>query len=243
MMAPPEAQRPHPQSQDHLSGDSGEPHQLERIRYRIRFAKRGTLRFTSHLDLARVWERTLRRAGAPLVYSQGFNPRPQIQIAAALPLGFESTCELLDIWLEGSNIPPPGDLAAALRRAAPEGLEVESIWPVDLRGPALQNLTRSATYEVRLSQDVSAGELEARLADLLSREAIWRERRGKRYDLRPLILAATVRPGDSAVLQLEMALSQEAGTGRPDEVLDALGLDPLSARVVRTALNFERSPL
>ncbi len=215
------------------------PYQPERVRYRIRFAKRGTLRFTSHLDLARVWERTLRRAGAPLVYSQGFNPRPRIQIAAALPLGFESTCELLDVWLEGDDIPPPDDLTAALRRAAPEGLEVESIWPVDVRGPALQNLTRSATYEVVPGQNVSAGELKARLADLLSQETIWRERRGKRYDLRPLILDAAVLSGDPAVLRLEMALSPEAGTGRPDEVLDALGLDPLSAHVMRTALALE----
>ncbi|MDP3186130.1 MAG: TIGR03936 family radical SAM-associated protein, partial [Anaerolineales bacterium] len=63
---------------------------------RITFSKTGALRYTGHLDLQRIWERTARRAGLPLVYSQGFHPQPKIQIAAALPLGFSGRAELVD---------------------------------------------------------------------------------------------------------------------------------------------------
>jgi len=81
------------------------------MRLRITFSKEGWLIYSSHLDLMRVWERALRRAGAPLAYSGGFNPRPKLQIARALPLGHVGEGELIDVWLEGlcprSNSPSP----------------------------------------------------------------------------------------------------------------------------------------
>ncbi len=208
-----------------------------RARYRIRFGKDGALRYISHLDLARVWERTLRRAGAPLMYSQGFNPHPQMQLAAALPLGCASTCELLDIWLEG-DIPPPEALLPRLQAAAPEGLTVQAVWPVDEHSPALQTLTRSAVYHVRFNVPPNREDLQARVKALLEQPAIWRERRGKHYDLRPLIERLEVLPEEPPALELEVKLSQEEGTGRPDEVLDALGLDVYSVHITRTAITF-----
>lgn len=208
-----------------------------RARYRIRFGKDGALRYISHLDLARVWERTLRRAGAPLIYSQGFNPHPQMQIAAALPLGCASTCELLDIWLEG-NIPPPEELLPRLQAAAPEGLTVQAVWPVDEHSPALQTLTRTAIYRVEFNTPPSREDLQDRVKALLEQPAIWRERRGRRYDLHPLIKRLEVLPEEPPALELEVMLSQEEGTGRPDEVLDALGLEVYNARITRTAITF-----
>ena len=70
------------------------------IRLRITFAKSEAIKYTSHLDLARAWGRSLRRAGVGLAYSGGFNPRPKLQLAAALPLGHTGAAELLDAWLE-----------------------------------------------------------------------------------------------------------------------------------------------
>ncbi len=70
------------------------------MRLRVTFSKGGPLVYTSHLDLARAWERALRRAGVGLVYSGGFNPRPKLQLAAALPLGHTAEAEWLDVWLE-----------------------------------------------------------------------------------------------------------------------------------------------
>ena len=69
-------------------------------RYRLTFGKEERIRFTGHLDIHRAWERTFRRAGLPLAYRQGFNPRPRLNIGSALPLGHSSTAELMDFWLE-----------------------------------------------------------------------------------------------------------------------------------------------
>jgi hypothetical protein len=84
-------------------------------RYRITFSKTEAMRFTGHLDLHRTWERTFRRAGLPLAYSEGFNPHPKINIGAALPLGCLSRGDLIDAWLERERAdvahllpPPPG---------------------------------------------------------------------------------------------------------------------------------------
>ena len=212
-----------------------------RTRYRVRFGKDGPLRYTSHLDLARLWERLLRRAGVPLVYSQGFNPRPRLQLAAALPLGYASTCELMDMWLEGENLPTPEELLPRLRATAPEGLTVDSIWPVDLRERSLQSRARAATYRATISEDTERETLERRIAALLEREEVWRERRGKRHDIRPLLHSLRLLPGEPLTLHMELSLSQEKGTLRPDEVLAELGLDPLRARITRTAITFDPS--
>jgi radical SAM-linked protein len=74
------------------------------VRVRIHFHKTEAMRFTGHLDLHKAWERALRRAGSRsalrLAYSQGFHPQPRIHLACALPLGFTSECEVVDVWLE-----------------------------------------------------------------------------------------------------------------------------------------------
>ena len=70
------------------------------MRLRITFSKTGSLRYTGHLDLQTVWERTARRAGLTLAYTQGFHPGPRIQIASALPLGIAGTAEIVDLWLD-----------------------------------------------------------------------------------------------------------------------------------------------
>jgi len=215
------------------------PNPDNRARCRITFGKTGVLRYTSHLDLARTWERVLRRAGVPLIYSQGFNPRPQIQLAAALPLGCESRAEVLDIFLESDVLPEPDELLSQIKRTLPEGLMVYSIKAVDYHAPALQTLRSTATYEVILGDDVSIRELQQRIDDLLAQLTILRRRRKKEYDLRPLIVHMEVHPGSPLVLQMQLVSSQQEGTGRPDEVLEALGLDSLDAKITRTNMTFE----
>ncbi len=70
------------------------------MRLRITFSKSGSLRYTGHLDLHSIWERTVRRAGLPLSYTHGFHPGPKIQLASALPLGFIGCAEIVDLWLD-----------------------------------------------------------------------------------------------------------------------------------------------
>jgi len=99
------------------------------MRLRITFAKTDAMRFTSHLDLHKTWERTLRRANLPLAYSQGFNPHPHINLASALPLGFTGEAEVVDIWLDQTLLVP--QIASDLERAAPPGIKISKIQEMD----------------------------------------------------------------------------------------------------------------
>jgi len=214
-----------------------------RTRLRIHFGKRGPLRYTSHLDLARIWERLLRRAGVNVVYSQGFNPRPKMQLAAALPLGYTSTCEILDVWMGGEAPSSLEDLQAHLQANAPRGLILQRIEIVGTRDPALQTLTRAATYHVTFSADVDPEALQQAVGEALESSQIMRERRDKRYDLRPLIEDLAVKAenqGNGPMLVAVLSLGGSA-TGRPDELLDALGLDARQAHIERVAIHFADS--
>jgi radical SAM-linked protein len=209
---------------------------LTRMRLRITFAKQGTLRYIGHLDLHKVWERTLRRAGLPLTYSQGYHPQPKIQLASALPLGFSSRAELVDIWLDKKL--DLKDLPERLQEDAPPGLDILDVEEVDERGPALQTQINAAEYEITLLDPPTESRLSRRLSVLMEAESLPRERRGKAYDLRPLIyelrFIGTDMEGNP---RLFMCLSAgEGNTGRPDEVLAELGIPLEAARIERTRL-------
>lgn len=209
----------------------------QNVRFRMIFAKQEEMRYTGHLDLHRTWERTLRRAGVPLAYSQGFNPRPRINLGSALPLGFTSESEVMDIWLE--KFISLDELAKSIRLAQPPGLRIQSIMQVDLRAPSLQTELRSAEYQVTLLDKIP--ELDTKLENLLRRTMIHRRRRGKEYDLRPLIEACErIREDENGHAQIFMRLAaREGATGRPEEVVAELGLSPELARVRRTKLIFK----
>lgn len=220
-----------------VDDDHPQPGQ-SRFRYRITYSKDGPLRYTSQLDLARIWERSLRRAGLALLYSQGFNPRPKIQLAVGLPLGYSSRCEIVDAWL----VSPIADEQAAveeLNAASPAGLVIDDLHAVDVHEPALQGLVWSTTYEVRFREPIEPADLARRVADLLAQPELWRERREKQVNLRPLIDHLRLLDEPQAALEMSLAASPTRGTARPDEVLDMLDIDPASAMVVRTAINFQ----
>ena len=209
-------------------------------RMRLVYARREALRYVSHLDMQMVWERTIRRAGLPLAYSQGFNPRPRLHMACALPLGFLSRCELVDLWLDLPAEPSETEMAALvaqIQASAPPGLEVQRGEIVPLNLPALQTQVQSSEYLAVPLDPLPSEALAQTVEDLLAAETLPRERRNKPYDLRLLIEALEVRPGAEKSLSLYMRLAaREGATGRPEEVLAALGLDPAAWRVERTAL-------
>jgi len=208
--------------------------QLTTMRIRVKFAKTEPMRFTSHLDLYRAWERLLRRAGLSLVFSQGYNPRPKLQLAAPLALGFTSREEIIDFWLENTT----DDLREITRKlltAQPPGIEVQSIESIDPGAPALQKQVSEADYKVSLLDQIP--HLEQKIEALLTSESIIRRRRDKTYDLRPLIQVLGIE--NSEPQSLEMVLdAQEGSTGRPEEVLLALDIPPENARIERIKINF-----
>ena len=208
------------------------------MRLRITFAKVGPLRYTGHLDLHRLWERAARRAELPLAYSQGFHPQPKLTIAAALPLGFSSRCEVLDMRLE-QEIALEG-LREKLQETLPTGIQVTSVETVDEKLPALQTLVASAEYQVTLTDSssslrVDSVELKRRVDSVLASESIVRERRGKTYDLRPLIEELGLAQDGTIFMRLA---AREGATGRPEEVLDILGIAFEETRIERTKLIF-----
>ncbi len=211
------------------------------MRIRITFAKNGALRYVGHLDLHKMWERVTRRAGLSLAYSQGFHPSPKIQLAAALPLGFSSRCELVDLWVEGET--DLSRLPSDLQEAVPPGLRILSVEAVEEKSPPLQTQILSAEFEAVFPGDKNSSELENKLATVLQADTLPRERRGKSYDLRPLIEELKLLDPDSEGRTcLFMRLSaREGATGRPEEVLDALGLPLDGIRTERTRLIFKEN--
>jgi radical SAM-linked protein len=203
------------------------------IRLRITFSKTEAMRYTGHLDLQKSWERTLRRATLPVAYSQGFHPQARIQLACALPLGFTSQCELVDIWLEDDL--PLQTIAPALNHALPPGIEISQLQIVDPHSPALQTRVQSAEYIVTLLDQLPLSEIEERIKQILVEKKIIRQRREKTYDLRPLIEHLAIIPArDPEPLRLTMNLSaRESATGRPEEVLNTLSIDPCSTHIHR----------
>jgi len=207
------------------------------MRLRVTFSKTEAMRYTGHLDLYRTLERMLRRSGLPLAYSQGFKPHPRIVLASALPLGYTSQCEVVDIWLE-QDLPLPY-IQEALHKAAPPGLQVLAVTEVDSRAPALPAQVVASEYLVKFLSPLPG--IESRLAELWNSSSLPRKRREKNYDLRPLIQEIELLPCDQAdtpCLRLVL-LAREGATGRPEEVVLALGGTPEKTRIHRTRLIFQ----
>jgi len=212
------------------------------MRIRITFIKQGALRYTGNLDLHKLWERAARRAELPLAYSQGFHPQPKMNLAAALPLGFSSRCEVLDMRLEHDI--SIEDLPARFNQTLPSGIQVVEVEQIDEHAPALQTQVVSSEYEVQLTEALDATELQQRIDSVMESKAISRERRGKMYDLRPLIEELSLTPsplpeGEGQGVMVFMRLAaREGATGRPEEVLDELGIAFEGTRIERTRLIF-----
>ncbi len=208
-------------------------------RFRIEYSKMDALRYTGNLDMQKVWERYLRRATLQVAYSQGFHPQAKIQQACPLPLGFLSEVEIVDIWLDDDQVDAQGLMRALLNTPQP-GIEIKSVEAIPLNSPALQSLVASAEYAVELLEPEAGADLPARLQRVLDAAALPRQRRKKTYDLRPLIEGLSLeQPDGTSLPRLQMRLAaREGATGRPDEVLLELGLEPAQARITRTSLIF-----
>jgi len=215
------------------------------MRVRITFSKQGALRYTGHLDLHKILERSIRRAELPLAYSQGYHPQPRLNLAAALPLGFASRAEVMDIWLNDDV----DEVVSPLQANVPPGLTILQAAQVDEREPSLQTQVIAAEYEVEITEAGFASGLNEKIASVMESESIPRDRRGKKYDLRPLIEALTPTPlpegegqGDapSSGVRVFMRLTaREGATGRPEEVLAALEIPLEATRIERTRLIFK----
>ena len=208
---------------------------LTQQRIRIKYGKFGALRFVGHLDTAKTWERILRRARLPLEYTQGFNPRPRMQFAAALAVGLTSESEYLDAWLTGRlDGSPSEEWISRLAATSPAGIKIYSLDEVPISGAALPTLVTHAEYVITPADaELALSDLQSRAAMLLAQAALERmNNKDKPYDLRPLILDLRVE-AEGLVASLKTG---EKGNARPDDLLQAMGIDVGQVHVHRRRL-------
>jgi len=209
-------------------------------RLRVVFSIGQQVKYISHLDLMRVWERALRRAKVGLSYSQGFNPRPKLVFAAALPVGFTAKAEIVDVYLER---PVALQDLSALKAQLPEGLELVGVTEVPQALPSLPSLVSAAEYRVAVSADENREQVQRRIDRLLASETLRRVRErpggGREYDLRPLIQKLWLAAVEAGEMTIGMLLQVSArGTGRPDEVMAELGMGQGVRSIERLGLLF-----
>jgi len=193
---------------------------------RIRYAKRGRLRFASHRDLARALERALRRAQVPMAFSAGFSPHPKISYLGAAPTGAASEAEYLEIGL--AERCDPLKVQAALDAALPPGLDVVEVVPSP--PGALADLLTGSRWAIDLV-DVDANSVQQAVDRLLAEESVAVERMTKNglrhFDARSAVVSLVVdetvpAPVGPGTVRLLVTLEHTVPAVRPDDVLAAL---------------------
>lgn len=196
-------------------------------RIRLCYTKRGRLRFTSHRDFQRAFERALRRAEVPMAYSAGFTPHPKVSYANAAPTGTGSEAEYLEIGL--SQTRDPDRLRLLLDESMPDGLDITDA--VEARTSGLADRLQASVWELRLDKvdpDTARRAAEAFVAE----ETVEVQRRTKNgmrtFDARAAVVALTLldavadRPGDQACAILRLVVRHVTPAVRPDDVLSGL---------------------
>jgi radical SAM-linked protein len=235
-------------------GEAANPAPPTVQRIRVRFAKRGRLRFLSHRDVARSVERAVRRAGIPVSHSHGFSPHPRLSWIGAAPTGVASEAEYVEIGL--TRPVDPAALAAALDAALPDGLDVLAAAVAE--GTALAERITASAWRIELP-GVAVDDLRRAVAALLAADAVVVERvtpsGRRRIDVRAALVAVEVSgpddppsggagsslpPGVRDCAILSAVVRQTTPAVRPDDVLGALDVvaglrPPVPARATRTA--------
>jgi radical SAM-linked protein len=222
-----------------VRGDSGFP-------VRVRFAKRGKVRFISHRDVARAFERAFRINQLPLAFTQGFAPRPKVSFGLALSVGHESEAEYLDVQL--AEEVPLDSLAARVSHALPSGIDVTGVAALADRAPALQDAVTAVGYRVTVTADgdrpVDPDALRVAVDRALARPSlpVTRTRKGHEVteDLRSIVRTMAVTGTDDLGPVLDLDLSTQPRGARPAEVLSAVDGDLVDRRVLRTKQWIER---
>lgn len=220
------------------------------MRVRVRFSKLGKIRWTSHRDVARMWERAFRREQLPLAYTSGFSPRPKVSFGLALPTGHESLAEYLDLEMVDGALGADLDIEefpARLSAALPAGVDVMGAAIIDAKAPSLQEDVTSCSWRIGAvpadgAAAVDVAEMADRVAALLAAPSamVTRSRKGVEVtdDVRPgitdLRVLGAVGAAPSEGVWLEAELATRPRGLRPSELLGALGADLAEAHVRRS---------
>jgi len=208
-------------------------------RLRVKFRRGEEVKFISHLDIMRLWQRALHRAAIPLAYSKGFSPHPQISLAAPLAVGITSEAELMDILF--TKLVAPHWFTSAVSRQLPPGTEIIQVSLIALEQPSLQAQVRFAEYRVEVETEKERKDAEAAIERLLTLKQLpWQHQRDTgphKYDLRALVEDIRLidwRP-DCGILDMRLRCDS-GGSGRPEQVAIALGFTGHPRSIHRTRL-------
>ncbi len=206
-------------------------------RLRIRFSRGEEIKFISHLDIMRLWQRALNRAETPMAYSEGFNPHPRMSLAAPLPLGVTGEAELMDIVL--AKWVSPHSFTSAVGQQLPRGIEISQVYNIPPIMPSLQSLVRFAEYKVELETEKGPEGIASAMARLLAtKELPWQHQRDtgpRHYDLRPLIDDLWLVEGGTGTVGMRLSCDSN-GSGRPEQVAAAMGFERYPRSIHRTRL-------
>ena len=208
------------------------------MKLRVRYSKLGKVRWVSHRDSARLWERAMRKVALPVAYTRGFTPRPKLSFGLALPTGAESLAEYIDIDLADDVEIDPDDPhhASSLSTALPTGLDVQVVAERPDHGGSLQDAVVATTW-VLSGHGITPSTIQEAVDRLLAADEVIleRERKGRRHvdDVRPLIVHLG---GDPAGTCLVAELANEGRALRPAELASVAfpGIDALGVHVLRT---------
>jgi len=208
-------------------------------RLRIRFCRGQEVKFISHLDILRLWQRAFHRAEIPLAYSEGFSPHPRISLAAPLPIGVTGQAELMDILC--TKWASPHFFTAAVSQQLPPGIEILQVYQVALTMPSLQSQVHYAEYRVEVETEKGQKDIESAVTSLLSIKHLpWQHQRDtgtRNYDLRALIDDLWLIDWHSGYCTVGMRLRcDNSGSGRPEQVASALGFTHHPQSIHRTRL-------
>jgi radical SAM-linked protein len=201
------------------------------MRMALEFEKSGAAKYISHLDLQRAFSRAIRRSGAPVALSKGFNPHYVVSFASALALGIESECECVEMALDRDY--SPEQFLDVMKKALPPGLVAKRAAQLREGAPKLAASVREAEYSVFFESD-ALDEIKIAACDIMKLDEVVISKDGKDIDIRPMIFALEFE-GRLLIMRLAAAPS---GSLRPDIVMRELKRRSLdfSFRVVRTKL-------
>jgi radical SAM-linked protein len=208
-------------------------------RLRVTFSRGQEVKYISHLDLMRLWQRALRRAGLPLAYTKGFSPHPRLSLAAPLAIGVTSSGELMDVFLDRRV--SPHFFLTEISKQLPRGVDISEVVETGLGLPSLQSQVLYAEYEVGVETGRERADVEDSVRSLLAAEMLpWQHARDKeirKYDLRALIDTIRLDGWEPPACTLWMRLRcDSSGTGRPEQVTSALGFAEAPKSIHRMAL-------
>ena len=225
-----------------------EPAPQQRLWFRI--GRTGSARFLSHLEAMNAWIRAMRRANIPLAYSQGFHPHPKVAFSAATPAGEETIGDYMDVVLTARD--EPGQWLSRMREKLPDGFHLLQCREVPLKASSLMGLNDGGEFSL-FFRGLSGEELRQRLGRLLSLEHIEVPRRSKKrggkgrgrgrgrgrrtpttisVDIRPMIVSASVRDEDEAIVDLRLK-SVDGKPPKPREYVSLMVEDTATVRVMR----------